>query len=391
MCKRLIPSAALLCPLLLVASAVAQPSSENWRLVETLRIGSIDGQDALSDVTALTVSPDGTKLYVKQRFRNSISVHDTRTGRHLFEFGRNGEGPGEFRNLGNVGWLSDTLYVTDWQLPRVTLFTAEGEFIRVEVRSFPYLQETQRGTLPIAYTRHGIIAQSFWLGSQEVAEGVVTKSPWVLVGPESRIIRRLAEYDLAGTRISAAVGDRVVLFARPMAERNLIALDGAGESLIAVTQPIADEVPGHFSVERRLLTGELYYRRFYRYEPRAVSESLADSLIERPVRLFSNMMPQARAMRAARAHYPIPAAHPPVSGIAVSHSGTVWLQREQTGAARQQWTVLDQDGNVVGGVVGPQGVTLLLVLEDEVWGTVKGEFDVPYIVRFLLVAADTSQ
>ncbi len=57
------------------AAATAQESTCDvpWRLEETLRLGSVDGEDALSPVRALEIGPDG-RIYLLQSWDHHVSV-----------------------------------------------------------------------------------------------------------------------------------------------------------------------------------------------------------------------------------------------------------------------------------------------------------------------------
>ena len=57
--------------------AAQQATLPTWITSETLRIGAVDGADALSRVGYSTVSPDGRMVYVNQRSQNSIPGSST--------------------------------------------------------------------------------------------------------------------------------------------------------------------------------------------------------------------------------------------------------------------------------------------------------------------------
>ena len=90
-----------------------QACSTDWRLSETLRIGSLDGEDALASVNDLAVSPSGD-IYVTQQWAGSVTVFSS-DGRLARTIGRSGEGPGEFNPSPiTLSFVGDTLWVGDW-------------------------------------------------------------------------------------------------------------------------------------------------------------------------------------------------------------------------------------------------------------------------------------
>ena len=90
-----------------------EPCTADWRLTEGLRIGSLDGPDALTEVRSLAISPNGD-LYVTQYLLGSVTVFSA-DGKLVRTIGRTGQGPGEFENApSSVTWRGDTL----WEIAR---------------------------------------------------------------------------------------------------------------------------------------------------------------------------------------------------------------------------------------------------------------------------------
>lgn len=112
------------------ATAIETPPDE-WRLLDTVRIGSVDGPDALTLVGALVALPGGGAWFT-QPMEQIVRVVDV-DGRLVRSVGRRGQGPGEFTAMGPLGlWRGspDTIWVMDWMPRRLSLFTADGAFVR---------------------------------------------------------------------------------------------------------------------------------------------------------------------------------------------------------------------------------------------------------------------
>lgn len=102
-----------------------------WRLVEELRIGSLDGSgpDVFGQVRSLAVDNAG-RIYVLESQAQEVRVFGP-DGEHVRTFGRPGAGPGELSEpaLAEFGPGGD-LWVTDPDNNRVSVFDTTGAFVR---------------------------------------------------------------------------------------------------------------------------------------------------------------------------------------------------------------------------------------------------------------------
>ena len=99
--------------------------------------------------------------------------------------GRAGSGPGEFRGLGSIGFIGDTLYATDFQQRRTTLFGVDGRYLRT-ILAKPVPAEAvkidtgahrYRNLLPSRLLTGNRALAYPSIGSQEIADGKVTAIP----------------------------------------------------------------------------------------------------------------------------------------------------------------------------------------------------------------------
>lgn len=79
----------------------------------------------IGGVADLHVHPNG-RLYVSDPQANAIHVFEE-SGRYAHTFGREGAGPGEFRRLGDLQTMGDTLVVVDAGSGRLQLLSPEGD------------------------------------------------------------------------------------------------------------------------------------------------------------------------------------------------------------------------------------------------------------------------
>lgn len=84
-----------------------------WRLVEDLRIGRVDGAgpEVFGQVAAVEIDPDG-RIYVAEGRPHQIRVFDA-DGRHVRTIGSEGRGPGQFSLISGLAWHSGFLWVMD--------------------------------------------------------------------------------------------------------------------------------------------------------------------------------------------------------------------------------------------------------------------------------------
>lgn len=84
-----------------------------------------------------------------------------------------------------------------------------------------------------------------------------------------------------------------------------------------------------------------------------------------------------------------PAYVPAVGNVIVGQDGTIWLRRfdpfeSETGETLHEWWVLDADGTPSARALTPNGLPVILIGSNVLWGVEYDEFDVPHIVRYRL-------
>ena len=103
-----------------------------WRLVPVVSIGpktiTDEGRpEEFGWVTAVALGPDGNAFVADTR-NHEVRVFGL-DGVHQRTFGREGEGPGEFRSLYSLAWVGDKLLTFDPHLGRLGGFSALGEWL----------------------------------------------------------------------------------------------------------------------------------------------------------------------------------------------------------------------------------------------------------------------
>lgn len=113
------------------AATSLETPPEEWWLVAAVRVGSVDGPDALTRIGAFLALPGGGAWF-SQPMEQLVRIVDA-DGRLARGVGRRGQRPGEFTAIGPLGlWRGspDTIWVMAWMPRRLSLFTADGAFVR---------------------------------------------------------------------------------------------------------------------------------------------------------------------------------------------------------------------------------------------------------------------
>ena len=94
------------------------------------------GEDMFDRLTSVTVDKKGERAYVvdiggSQSMNHRVRVFDAQTGKHLFDFGKRGSGPGELNLPRDVAIGKDNkLFVVDGGNFRIQVFDTNGNFIK---------------------------------------------------------------------------------------------------------------------------------------------------------------------------------------------------------------------------------------------------------------------
>jgi sugar lactone lactonase YvrE len=96
---------------------------------------TIGNPDDFYKPAGLAVNPEGTRIYAvdiggSTSNEHKVLVYDAKSGKHLFDFGKRGTGPGEFNLPRDTTVAPDgSVYVVDGGNFRVEKFTADGKYI----------------------------------------------------------------------------------------------------------------------------------------------------------------------------------------------------------------------------------------------------------------------
>ena len=383
----------------------------DWQLVEALRVGSIDGPEALVRVTDLAVGPEGD-IYVTQAHVGEVTVFSPE-GRVVRTIGRSGEGPGEFSAVPQqLLWSGDTLWVGDQF--RVQSFTPHGRVSQFVEWISPFPAEAARYTpgLPLA---NGSFLGKRWQSprpngptyGQDVTELAVRTFS------EAGSVRdTIAVIDMRGRFVR--VNDRPSLrehplwdhlpgsfYARP--ERQL-----TSDRSAMVLPGRVGEKPGEafFEIHVVEVDGDTASTWAVPYEPMPLEEAYGGWLRDQFSALMSGELTQGRAGYATYSrqrqnrlretvseNFRVPLYHPPYRQILVGEDDTVWILRERLGPSDpDRWEVYDLGGRLLGHITVREGrsdivpwsprMNILWPTREEVWASTIDGLEVTYLHRF---------
>jgi hypothetical protein len=356
----------------------AWTEATQWRLSpqSTLQIGKVDGAEGYRFVriaSALRRS-DGV-IAVADAGQHQVRFYDGQ-GVFLRAAGGEGEGPGEFRQMGSAFQLlpGDTVVAYDIQLRRFSFFDRDGRLVRAS--GFRWSPDA-------GFPRP--------LGVLSDGSVLVTIGSTVVQGQaKAGMVREPAAY--LRTTAEGKVLDTVAVV--PGGEQ-FVTLEGGS---LTVTPPLFGRYPVHAFRGGQVAIGsnEAYevgvyspdgrLRRVIRcaVQLRPVTDSDWDAQVAKNLEA---MDPEwRRSLEAIYGKMPRPAAMPYYSAALFDDVGNLWLESFRAPAdSRTVWTVFDPKGRMLGEVSVPDGFRPTHIGDDFVLGVGKDDMDVEYVRRYALL------
>jgi len=341
-----------------------------------VEIGLLEGDEAyqLSRVQSAVRLSDG-RIVIANGGTQNLRFFDA-TGAHVRSVGREGEGPGEFRQLGPVTVLpGDSLAAYDWNLRRVSYFGPDGAFVRSVNLEFPTGFPT-----PV-----GRFSDGAWL----CVRGF-TFSPG---GDGSQIVRDTVP--LLVFEPTGALRDSIVRMPAPE-----FFVRTSGRSAFARSLPFGRTTEAAISGDR------FFAGHSERYEIARYSAAGRPDLILRLDRPPTPIAPaelqryKAEELEDADATFrheaarnleemPYPATYPAFADVLVDRAGQLWvLDYPRPGNDERRWVVYTPDGHALGTVTTPPAVRVLEVGGDYLLGVWQDELDVEYVRLYRLDRAE---
>jgi len=357
-----------------------------------VRIGSVDDpQSVLEVVTVLSATPEGG-VAIAQPGSSSIWIFSP-SGERQEVVGREGDGPGEFRNISAMGWRGDTLWAADGNRFRVTFFPPDGSEPIVHGGPAQKAAGVIRAPLPagdglwVVYRRWRLdpvlrtYREEIWAADEDWQP--LERLATLPEGPD-------------GFRIELPGMRGPVPLTHPLPEHPLFALAPDVSSLTIVRREVER---GGYAITRVGIDGDTLFHREYAIEPQPVSDETRTAVLEQYVSQESlqRLAPSTRALRdAIDSGLDLPDVHPAVTKVVVGTDGSTWLRGPDDRSGMVRWTVLDANGEpaytcltpreigMFRGVIETQNLVRMTVDGKRFWAVEPDELDIPYVVRYEL-------
>jgi hypothetical protein len=344
----------------------------------SLSIGTIRGEAAyeFDDVRGAHRSRDGTIAVI------NAGLHDVRifdsSGVHLRSFGRDGQGPGEFRNMALAGVVGrDTLVIVDVGNDRFSLVHPVAGFVRQAVVS----QEVATYLYTAGVFSDGsVLFAELWdrTEMEGMAEGFNRNPAFYRScnpdgSPGTDFGRKLgAEYELEFREFDGRPSTRIIS----------IPFGKLPEAAVARDLFFLGE-QDNFEIKVHRQTGELIRLIRLDREPEPVTEEYRRLHIEEQIVTYGLNENAARRTRRVVLEQPLPSHFPAHDRLVVDGAGFLWVQEyRKPGEGEAAWLVFDPVGKLVARLNIPEGLNLLEIGLDYLLGVSKDELDVEYVQLF---------
>lgn len=278
--------------------------------------------------------------------------------------GRQGEGPGEYRSLGRVGWAGKVFWVNDPVLRRLTLIDVAGRLLRTapwhpgfdgvgEIRAPSLLGHDGGGTFVATGMRPGGLGVGAGIGER-----------LFLVSTDSGVNWRI----LTRTTGPATCAIQTPQVSVPVPNCSMPSFTASGDGKVVVVVNPSAEDPKVVTVTSARAIGPQGYsiRLTFRDQPipRSTQDSVRRYLEGRrlPVRLP-----------------PLPTSYPVVGRVLVDGAGNAYLEELVRGRP-DSWVVLDASGRPATRLRLPAGAKLHAVTGGEFWASSTNDDGEPEVL-----------
>ena len=365
------------------SSAFAQ-TVPSKRASEVFRFGGPDAKAPydFSATPRLVVDSAG---FIYARIASDASVIVFRPdGQFVRSIGRKGAGPGEFQVASAHGLIGDTLWVTNWPTPRMSLFRKDGTHLATRLTPFDVGQ--QSSTAPIGISGWLAGGRAYVLLDALILEAGA-RVPVLIGTRDMRGLDTVAMIPASRGLSVAGVGSWA--FA-PMPSSPQVAISSMRSEFAIAEWDRAK--PGTVTMSVVSGDGRERWRRELQLAAEPVPSRVRDSLLALGLAKARPQLDAARRRgtmlgasneRLVEEGLDLPTHYPPVRSLVLGLDGTVWLERFGEGRTGQ-WLVLGRQGQSLFQVQLPASLEVQQASATDVWGTDRDELDVSYLVRFSL-------
>jgi hypothetical protein len=371
-----------------------------WEPVWTMG-GADQSKWPLTRVGGVSIGTAG-EIYVAQPLEPGL-VRVGSGGSVLWQAGGPGEGPGEFSAISAIGVIADTVFVSDADQGRVSLFSAEGQLLATRPLAARLEMQAVRNDLfivagwPVALLADGqAIAEPHVMGVAGLsADGVQrghARIPLLRIDSLGTVTDTLVWREDSGAIVGMVRGGKLFQVQAPFQELSLTAVMPKGQGVVIVRW--TDPGEALVTITRIDADGDTALHRTYGYEPipltrHALEPTLQELTVHPGGEPGAPETPEIE--RSLREYGLIPETLPPVTGLTVGRDGSIWLRREDRGEANVAWTVLASTGEVSGVVSLPRRQSVMAAAPSFIVAVEEDAFGVPSLIRYDLSSTSREQ
>ncbi len=366
---------------------------QGWKASQDLRVGSVDDPDySLTWFRTLEVGPDG-RMYTVHPQEQLIRMF-SEDGTLVGTIGGRGEGPGEFQNVGPIGWVGDSLWVLDFNGYKFNFFNGDGEFLSSFSVPFRFGEDPDSPQPPRA---SGLLADGSIYGappafSDQIEEGTITHHQLLLMSSEGEVIDSIFRVPFGRNQWAIYDPDnprKGMLFTRqPYGDGPLWGFfdDETSYAILRREAPTSVEEAA-FHLEKISVSGDTIFAREYRYAPVPLESAEADSVLDFNVNRWADAgimggVARGRLEEWARRTLYTPSFKTPIFQMVLAKGGGFWLQGESEPSGLNTWYYLDPMGTPLGRIELPANFQVFKATAATLWGSERDDLDVSYLVRY---------
>lgn len=379
---------------LLIGLALVQQGAESidrlprWTLTRAGTLGLPGSGAEFNEILDVAAFPDGTVLVVDKTppFLRQV----TATGRVQIQSGQSGEGPGEFRMFRRIGMRSDSLWVFDPVLQRVT-FLNRGQALLTTVRFRAEITPPLVGADPAAFLDDGTVLLVATAASSGLANplgvGAVRSIPVLLATRSGKVIKKIAEINLQVAHMAARVlregQPGQVFLQQPFSDDPLVEVAHDGSSVVLVERRAESRWMSEALVVTKLTgRGDTIFTRRYRYSPLPLDNAVFEQEVAKILQRFRQGKYDLREDDIRERMYR-PDFRPVVEEARIASDGLLWLRRETSyGEKTVHYVVLGVKGEPVGEVVLPREERVLDATASMLWVSSASDDGTPILVSY---------
>lgn len=350
-------------------SSVAAQAPHPFGVSEAWRVDAAAAN--LTRITMMAVTRQGD-LLVGQPDDKLVRVFGA-DGR-IKSFGRDGQGPGEFRNVTRLGFLGDSIWVIDPTVSRIQLFGPDYKFIRIlpQPPTLTNMMSPNHGVATV-FAQAILPDGNFRVVASPLRD--VTPPPWLagidtggaglfVMAASGQVLGRIATIPASRCQVLFPLGKggQAAVQVPFCAERRGTEWDGS----VPVAEVLQDEdllAKKQYVLRLYAADGHRLFQRAVPFAPVSVTDDDIKAFEARRQDIYRNVPGYL-----ATAPHPAPRKiFPPVRNVLAGRDNSVWVE-ERTGSKDHSWRVFDVRGTQLGIVTVPASVELRVVGVSAAWG-----------------------